>query len=120
MDPITIRSFKLIFEKEKAKLLFQNGFINEDIAFQKEDLLDESDLQQAEREQAMQIRLRRRESLYLQKIESALQRIHKGSFGECFDCGEEIGVKRLKVRPTATLCISCKEEKEHKEKSFVA
>jgi len=52
----------------------------------------------------------------LKKIDDALSRIDNKTFGVCEECGEEIGVNRLKVRPVATLCIACKEEQEKKEK----
>lgn len=37
----------------------------------------------------------------------ALQRIESGSFGICENCGKQIEVDRLKVNPTAKLCVSC-------------
>lgn len=62
------------------------------------------------------LRLRDRERKLLKKINESLKRIEDGSFGICLRCSEEINEKRLKVRPMATLCISCKEEQEKKEK----
>ncbi len=32
--------------------------------------------------------------------------------GECEECGEQIGVKRLAAIPTTTVCIGCAEAKE--------
>lgn len=48
-------------------------------------------------------------------IDEALRKINEGTYGICEDCGEEISEKRLGVMPTATLCISCKENKEQLE-----
>lgn len=48
-----------------------------------------------------------RAELELRKITAALQRIEDGSFGECYECGEEIAVARLQANPTVTLCIKC-------------
>ena len=47
-------------------------------------------------------------------IETALYRIDTGTFGSCEECDEEIPLKRLRVRPDATLCLDCQEimEKE--------
>lgn len=53
-----------------------------------------------------------RAELELKKITAALQRIEDGSFGECFECGEEIAEGRLSANPTVTLCIQCAEKKE--------
>src|ERR1700674_5077859 len=35
----------------------------------------------------------------LQMVETALQRIREGSFGECIHCGKEINAKRLEAVP---------------------
>ncbi len=50
-------------------------------------------------------------------INSALIRIHKGTFGICNDCGEPIGYNRLMAYPTAKRCVHCQEvyEKTHAE-----
>lgn len=53
-----------------------------------------------------------RATLELKKIAAALRRIDDGSFGECFECGKEIGEGRLSANPTVTLCIRCAERKE--------
>jgi RNA polymerase-binding protein DksA len=51
----------------------------------------------------------------LRMIDSALQRINAGTYGDCVDCGQSIPVARLKVEPTAERCIQCQElfEKTH-------
>ena len=51
----------------------------------------------------------------LRLIDSALQRIDAGTYGNCSDCGREIPVARLKAEPTAERCIQCQEmfEKTH-------
>jgi len=48
-------------------------------------------------------------------IDECLRKIQEGTYGVCEECGEEISQKRLKVIPTATLCIDCKENKEKME-----
>jgi DnaK suppressor protein len=39
----------------------------------------------------------------------ALRRIDDGSYGKCERCGQEIPIERLEARPTARLCVSCKQ-----------
>ena len=51
----------------------------------------------------------------LHDIDESLRKIEEGSYGICEECGEEIGEKRLKVLPTATLCVTCKGNKERLE-----
>lgn len=51
-------------------------------------------------------------SIEKNKILDALNRIEKGTFGECIDCGDVIGGKRLSVQPSASLCVECQNLKE--------
>ncbi len=48
----------------------------------------------------------------LNMVETALQRIREGSFGECVNCGSEINAKRLEAVPWTRYCIACQEKKE--------
>ena len=48
----------------------------------------------------------------LQMVESALDRIRKGVFGECNSCGKEINSKRLEAVPWTRHCIECQEKLE--------
>jgi RNA polymerase-binding transcription factor len=64
-----------------------------------------------------ELRLRDREKFLLGKIEAALERLDTGTIDECEDCGERIAFKRLLARPVTTLCIDCKEAREHEEQA---
>lgn len=77
---------------------------------------DPADRATAESDRSFTLRLRDRERKLIKKIQAALQRIENGTFGECEECGEEIGVPRLKARPVTTLCINCKSMQEEDEK----
>ena len=48
----------------------------------------------------------------VQEIDEALRRIQEGTFGLCEACGQEIGAKRLRAIPDATLCMACKMAEE--------
>ena len=48
----------------------------------------------------------------LRDIDAALQRIADGSYGDCEQCGTEIGYPRLEVQPTAARCIECQSQFE--------
>jgi DnaK suppressor protein len=48
----------------------------------------------------------------LAMVESALDRIRQGSFGECISCGKEINAKRLDAVPWTRHCIECQEKLE--------
>ena len=48
----------------------------------------------------------------LNKIEEALHRLEEGTFGYCFECGEEISERRLRALPFAVRCKDCEEARE--------
>ena len=62
--------------------------------------------------QAMAIETRRRWNIQLQRIELALVRIASGDYGTCQSCDEDIDPRRLKIDPTASLCITCASVRE--------
>lgn len=80
---------------------------------------DEVDIVSVEKENQMDFRLKARNAIYLKKVRKSLQKIDDGTFGECEDCGAEISYNRLLARPTADLCIHCKEAEEKEENQMV-
>jgi DnaK suppressor protein len=64
----------------------------------------------------LSIKIKERESRLKLKIELALEKIADGTFGVCENCGEDISIERLMVRPVTTLCIHCKQDQEDKER----
>ena len=52
------------------------------------------------------------------KIEQAIKKIEKGTYGFCEETGEPIGIKRHMARPVATLCIAAQEKHEKEEKVY--
>ena len=48
----------------------------------------------------------------LRDIDGALIRMRTGVYGECIDCGDEVGLKRLGAWPTAKRCRPCQERYE--------
>jgi DnaK suppressor protein len=51
----------------------------------------------------------------MQLVRQALERLQDGTFGECQNCGETIGAKRLEALPWTPYCISCQEKVERGE-----
>ncbi|TBV00086.1 RNA polymerase-binding protein DksA [Stutzerimonas kirkiae] len=77
---------------------------------------DPADIGSAEELRQWQLRLLAREKKLLDKIDQALERLARGEYGWCAETGEAIGLRRLLLRPTATLCIEAKERQEQREK----
>jgi DnaK suppressor protein len=73
------------------------------------DAADRSDVEEA---WATKERMSQHWKTELRHIETALRRMELGSFGQCEECEEEIPLKRLRVRPDASLCLDCQEVME--------
>ena len=118
MDQKQLTKFKKMLLEEKQRVMNNTRKNLDDIKVDTDDLPDETDLAASEVSQALAFKLRDRERLLLAKIDQALAKIEEGTFGVCEDCEEPIEIRRLEARPVSTLCISCKERQEHREKVF--
>jgi len=79
---------------------------------------DDADRAQYEEESRIALRIVDRESKLLPKFDTALARIRNGEYGYCIESGEEIGIKRLLLRPTAEYCTDIKAVRESNERLF--
>ncbi|MDE1981465.1 MAG: RNA polymerase-binding protein DksA [Betaproteobacteria bacterium] len=77
---------------------------------------DPNDRASQESDMALELRNRDRERKLIKKIEETIAKIEAGEYGYCNSCGVEIGLKRLQARPTASLCIDCKQLEEMRER----
>jgi RNA polymerase-binding protein DksA len=103
--------------RRRSVLLLEGG--NKDIA---PEIVDERESEieesaQVDRLTQVATHLEARDQRLLNEIETALDRVDAGEYGECEHCGEDIGVARLRALPTATLCIDCAKEFERKSKT---
>ena len=48
----------------------------------------------------------------LTKINAALERLAEGTYGFCYECGDEIAGQRLRALPFAARCLDCEETHE--------
>lgn len=69
-----------------------------------------------ELERNFTLRLLDRENKLIAKIKTALMKIDDQTFGICENCGDEIDIERLKLRPVTELCIGCKTHQEKFER----
>jgi DnaK suppressor protein len=63
-------------------------------------------------EQEFTLSLMENEGQALALIESSLERIEEGTYGQCEECGVKIPKARLNAIPYATLCVRCAEQQE--------
>ncbi len=115
MKKEVLKRFKKLFEVQKANVLYNNKVLRDDFQVKEDDRMDDVDQASSDVEQSLRMRLRNRETLLLKKVDGALRRIAEGTFGICSSCDSDIEMKRLEARPTATLCIACKEDEERRE-----
>lgn len=48
----------------------------------------------------------------LTQVNEALGRLDDGTYGHCFECGEDISEARLRALPFAVRCRECEEARE--------
>ncbi|ERI53005.1 RNA polymerase-binding protein DksA [Pseudomonas sp. AOB-7] len=115
MNDAQQRFFRALLLAQRAEL---QARIDEEFAElrERETSSDVADIGSAEEQRQWQLRLLEREKKLLDKIDQALERLARGEYGWCAETGEPIGLKRLLLRPTATLCIEAKERQEQREK----
>ena len=75
---------------------------------------DQADVGSKGLERDAEMSLRANQSELLLQTEKALDRLEKGTYGQCEVCGEAIGKNRLMAFPRATLCMTCKQREERR------
>src|SRR3954471_1048845 len=76
------------------------------------EVLDAVESAEADIQEDLEFALVQMKSETLNKINDALVRLEQGTYGNCFECGEEIGEKRLRALPFAVRCKDCEEARE--------
>ncbi len=115
MDQKDLEFFRKLLNKMLEEAQQKGDVTLEEMTDSNEVFADPADRATAESDRAFTLRIRDRERRLIRKIQSALQRIDDGTYGICEECGEEIGVARLKARPVTRLCINCKAKQEEDE-----
>jgi RNA polymerase-binding transcription factor len=109
--------FRRVLETRRQEILAEAdravGSMNGD---ERVNYADPADRATLESDRNFVLRMRDRERKLLGKIDEAFARIQDGSYGLCEECGNPIGIERLKARPVTTLCIDCKSSQEAREK----
>jgi DnaK suppressor protein len=112
-----LNQFRRLLEDRKREILSEADravdSMNQPL---EESFADPTDRATLESDRSMLLRIRDRERKLLSKIDEAFIRIESGSYGQCEECGDEIGLARLKARPVTTLCITCKSAQEARER----
>ena len=75
-------------------------------------VLDAAETSEADIQDDIEFALIQMKTETLHKIEEALARHEDGSYGYCFECGDEISERRLRALPFAVRCKDCEEARE--------
>jgi DnaK suppressor protein len=115
MDREKLEYFRRLLTERLDALLHEAARVANSIAEAQDASGDPTDQATVEGDQTLLLRIRERERGLIVKTREALDRIERGTYGICEECGEAISEKRLMARPVATLCIDCKDLQEKAE-----
>src|SRR5687767_1522230 len=76
------------------------------------EVLDQGETSEVDIQEDIEFALIQMKSETLNKINEALRRLEEGTYGNCFECGEEIAQPRLRALPFAVRCKDCEEARE--------
>src|SRR6478672_7722610 len=79
------------------------------------EVFDAGESSEADIQEDIELALIQMKSETLSRVDDALTRLEQGTYGNCFDCGEEIAEKRLRALPFAVRCKDCEEARETAE-----
>jgi DnaK suppressor protein len=80
------------------------------------DVLDQGESSEVDIQEDIEFALIQMKSETLNKVDAALRRLDEGSYGDCFECGDEIAEARLRALPFAVRCKDCEEARETAER----
>ena len=79
------------------------------------EVLDQGESSEVDIQEDIEFALIQMKAETLNKIDAALHRLEEGTYGDCFECGEEIAEARLRALPFAVRCKDCEEARETAE-----
>ena len=79
------------------------------------DVLDQGESSEVDIQEDIEFALIQMKGETLNKVNEALRRLDENTYGNCFECGEEIAEARLRALPFAVRCKDCEEARETAE-----
>jgi DnaK suppressor protein len=105
-------------EERPRELLIEVQGKNSDVRAEggkERDVLDQGESSEVDIQEDIEFALIQMKSETLNKINEALRRLEEGTYGNCFECGDEIAEARLRALPFAVRCKDCEEARETAE-----
>ena len=116
MNDVQLAYFKDTLNQQKSEILADIENIKKELIGSEKNA-DMNDVASTYESQQLELKRVDRERKLLNKINQTLANINNGEYGYCEVTGDEIGLKRMIARPTATMTIEAKERQEFKEKT---
>ena len=108
MDKKTLARFKKILLEEREQIVGEVKQIDESSKEMGQDgIQDIGDEAANIYNKQVLLSLNENERMRLQEVDEALDRIGNGTYGICEECGGQISLKRIEVRPVAKYCVPC-------------
>ncbi len=79
------------------------------------EVLDQGESSEVDIQEDIEFALIQMKSETLTKIDAALRRLEEDTYGNCFECGDEISEARLRALPFAVRCKDCEAARETAE-----
>jgi DnaK suppressor protein len=117
MDKARYDELKRMLEERKREILSEVQDKIRDVRTENSygkmnEVLDSGESSEADIQEDIEFALIQMKAETLSKINEALARLDEGSYGNCFECGEEIAERRLRALPFAVRCKDCEEARE--------
>ena len=71
--------------------------------------IDEGETSELDIQDELEFALIQMKAETLNRIDAALRRLDEGTYGRCFECGDDIAATRLRALPFAVRCKDCEE-----------
>jgi RNA polymerase-binding transcription factor DksA len=79
---------------------------------------DEADMAETSMEREMSGEIIGLVTCTLDEVDRALEKLDAGTYGICEECGQPISMERLRVLPSAALCVPCKRQEEWEDETL--
>lgn len=121
MHETRYQDLKQILEERKREILSQvhekiRDVRTENVSGKVNTVLDPGESSEAGIQEDIEFALIQMKAETLNKINEALGRLEEGTYGNCFECGEEISQQRLRALPFAVRCRECEEARENAQR----
>ena len=117
MNPDRYEELKRILEERRREMLSEVHEKMRDVRTEgggalAHGVLDAAESSETDIQDDIEFALLQMKAETLNKIGEALSRLEEGSYGNCFECAEEIAEQRLRALPFAVRCKDCEEARE--------